>query len=411
MYKLALYLYKKVVLILINISTNIFVFTAYIFLLVIEFIFMKVLDVNFSTPWLITTLIYIMFIIYQILYRVNEQIEKGRIKEILYCIIDTINGIPLVNKDNKIIIQWDVIFKKLIDKKEYFLYDNIIKIKTKNIDRYVNQYPSLLFNSSMDMLERKSKIDTKSIVKGKESGLDDISKGLDIDDDMKKILFVKYLSNNKMTLANFDSSIYFDIVVNDEYEPPEYEKFGIQPDDRYDGFSLVAYHKDKKYILVPRIMLFGKRIDKEKWLYRNIDRIIKCAENIAAGIEDYLIIVDELSLKDLTTDYYGEDAEVIPPFFFERLDNNILVFSGIVKGKEVSRAYCTLETSHNGFEIKMQKYELIIDGISEVVEEEKTIAIGNAYQPIVALMEKMPTISNNIKLAILKKDIEDLVIK
>ncbi|HQE65810.1 MAG TPA: hypothetical protein PLE05_03145, partial [Bacillota bacterium] len=158
---------------------------------------MKVLDVNFSTPWLITTLIYIMFIIYQILYRVNEQIEKGRIKEILYCIIDTINGIPLVNKDNKIIIQWDVIFKKLIDKKEYFLYDNIIKIKTKNIDRYVNQYPSLLFNSSMDMLERKSKIDTKSIVKGKESGLDDISKGLDIDEDMKKILFVKYLSNNK----------------------------------------------------------------------------------------------------------------------------------------------------------------------------------------------------------------------
>ncbi|HQI15370.1 MAG TPA: hypothetical protein PLL37_00250 [Bacillota bacterium] len=372
---------------------------------------MKVLDVNFSTPWLITTLIYIMFIIYQILYRVNEQIEKGRIKEILYCIIDTINGIPLVNKDNKIIIQWDVIFKKLIDKKEYFLYDNIIKIKTKNIDRYVNQYPSLLFNSSMDMLERKSKIDTKSIVKGKESGLDDISKGLDIDEDMKKILFVKYLSNNKMTLANFDSSIYFDIVVNDEYEPPEYEKFGIQPDDRYDGFSLVAYHKDKKYILVPRIMLFGKRIDKEKWLYRNIDRIIKCAENIAAGIEDYLIIVDELSLKDLTTDYYGEDAEVIPPFFFERLDNDILIFSGIVKGKEVSRAYCTLETSHNGFEIKMQKYELIIDGISEVVEEEKTIAIGNAYQPIVALMEKMPTISNNIKLAILKKDIEDLVIK
>ena len=408
---LASYLYKKAVLILINASTNIFVFTAYISLLITEFVFLKILYIDFSTTWLITTLIYVLFIIYQILARVNEQVEKGRVKEVLYCIIDTINGIPLVNKDNKIIIQWDVIFKKLIDKKEFFLYDNIIKIKTKNIDRYVNQYPSLLFNSSMDMLERKNKIDTKSIIKGKDSGLEELSEELDINEEMKKVLYVKYLSANKMTLANLDSSVYFDIVLNDEYEPPEFEKFGIAPDDRYDGFSLVAYHKEKKYILVPRIMLYCKRIDKEKWLYRNIDRIIKCAENIAAGIQDYSIIVDELSLKDVTTDYYEEETEVIPPFYFERLDNNILEFSGIAKGREVSRAYCTLDTNHNSFEIKLQKYELIIDGASEVVEEEKTIAIGNAYQPVVSIMEKMPIISNNIKLAILKKDIEDLVIK
>jgi len=237
---LASYLYKKAVLILINASTNIFVFTAYISLLITEFVFLKILYIDFSTTWLITTLIYVLFIIYQILARVNEQVEKGRVKEVLYCIIDTINGIPLVNKDNKIIIQWDVIFKKLIDKKEFFLYDNIIKIKTKNIDRYVNQYPSLLFNSSMDMLERKNKIDTKSIIKGKDSGLEELSEELDINEEMKKKLFVKYLSANKMTLANIDSSIYFDIVLNDEYEPPEFEKFGIAPDDRYDGFSLVA---------------------------------------------------------------------------------------------------------------------------------------------------------------------------
>ena len=89
-------------LILISVSTNIFVFAAYVFILVIEFIFTKILYVRFSTPWLITTLIYIMFIIYQILTRVNEQIEKGRVKEILYCIIDAVNGIPLVNRDDKI---------------------------------------------------------------------------------------------------------------------------------------------------------------------------------------------------------------------------------------------------------------------------------------------------------------------
>lgn len=102
---------------MISVATNTFVFAVYIFLLIIEYIFTKILYVSFSTPWLITTLIYIMFIIYQILTRVNEQIEKSRVKEILYCIIDAVNGIPLVNKDDKIIIQWDVIFKKLIDGK------------------------------------------------------------------------------------------------------------------------------------------------------------------------------------------------------------------------------------------------------------------------------------------------------
>ena len=36
------------------------------------------------------------------------------------------------------------------------------------------------------------------------------------------------------------------------------EKLGIEPDDRYDGFSLVAYYKDQKYVMVPRTMVFGK---------------------------------------------------------------------------------------------------------------------------------------------------------
>lgn len=396
---------------MISVSTNIFVFTAYTFLLIIEFIFTKILYISFSTPWLITTLIYIMFIIYQILTRVNEQIEKGKVKEILYCIIDAVNGIPLVNKDDKIIIQWDVIFKKLIDKKEHHLYDDIIRIKTKNIDYYVNQYPSLLLNSSMEILERKNNINTKSFIKGKDSDPQELPEELNLNEELKTILFVKYLSNNKIILANFDSSIYFDILINDEYEPSEYEKFGIKPDDRYDGFSLVAYYKNNKYIMVPRIMVFGKRIDKEKWLYRNIDRIMKCAENIAAGIQDYTIIVDEISLKEVMTDYYGEETEVIPPFYFEHLDGNLLTFSGIDKGREIARVYCTMDTNHNGFEIKMQKYELIIDGVSEVVEDEKTIVIGNAYQPILTIMEKMPIITNNIRLTILKKDIKDFVIK
>lgn len=372
---------------------------------------MKILYISFSTPWLITTLVYIMFIIFQILARTNELIEKNKVKEILYCIIDTVNGIPLFNKDDKIVIQWDVIFKKLIDKKEYLLYDNIIKLKTKTIDHYVNQYPSLLINSSIEMLERKNKINTKSIVKGIEPDPKELSGELNLSEEFKNILFIKYLSSSKLTLTNFDSSIYFDILINDEYEPPGYEKLGIEPDDRYDGFSLVAYYKDQKYVMVPRTMVFGKRIDKEKWLYRNIDRIMKCAENIAAGIQDYEIIVDELSLEDLMTDYHGDDTETIPPFYFECIEDNYMIFTGLKEGKEVAKAYCTFDANHSGFEIKMVKYELIIDGVSEVVEEEKTIAMVNAYQPLLTIMEKMLIISNNVRLAVSNNDIEEFVIK
>ena len=67
---------------MISVTANIFVFAAYVFLLVIEFVFTRVLYRSFSTPWLITTLIYIMFIIYQILIKTNEQIEKGKVKDL-----------------------------------------------------------------------------------------------------------------------------------------------------------------------------------------------------------------------------------------------------------------------------------------------------------------------------------------
>jgi hypothetical protein len=138
---------------------------------------------------------------------------------------------------------------------------------------------------------------------------------------------------------------------------------------------------------------------------------MKCAENIAAGIQDYEIIVDELSLEDLMTDYHGDDTETIPPFYFECIEDNYMIFTGLKEGKEVAKAYCTFDANHSGFEIKMVKYELIIDGVSEVVEEEKTIAMVNAYQPLLTIMEKMLIISNNVRLAVSNNDIEEFVIK
>lgn len=394
-----------------GVATNLFIFAAYFFFLIVELIFFKIFGFSYNTPWLITTLVYIIIIAYQILARTNEYLEKSKVKEILFSILDTINGIPLINKDGKIIIKWDIIFKKLIDKREYLLYDNITKIKTKTIDHYVNQYPSILFDSSIDMIERNNRIDTNSIISGRGDKEKEEIKDLVLNEEIKNKLFIKYLSSNKITFANYDSSIYIDITMNDEYEPPEYEKFGIIPDARYDGFSVVAFYKDHKYLIVPRIMVFNKRIDKEKWFYRNIDKIMQCAESIAVGTFEYGIVVDDLSLEGVLSDYVVDETGKIPDFHFECIEDNFLMFSGYENGKEIAKAYCSLDANHKGFEIKLVKYELIIDDISEVVDLEKTIAIGNTYQPLVTIMEKMQIISNNVRLAISKKDIEDLVIK
>jgi|GEM_PF-865293 len=405
-----------------SVITNIFMFAAYILILLAEFIFMKIFRLDHDTLWLITTLVYIIFIAYQILARTNEYLEKGKVKEIIFEIMDEINGIPLFNRDGRIIIQWDIIFKKLIDRKQYQLYDNIIKAKTKTIDHYVNQYPSILINNATDLVEKDRKIDTKSMVgrkneKEKEKEKETGAEGSESNDtsgiaELMNKIFIKYISADKITIGNIDSSINVDFVVNAEFEPQEYEKFGAKPDERYDGFSVVAYYKDQKYFIVPRTMVFGKRIDKEKWLYKNIKRFMDCAENIAMGIPDYGIVVDELSLEDVLSDYVEEEKVKIPELYFECVDDNLLVFAGRnSKGKEAVKAYCTLETRHNGFEIKLVRYAMIIDDVSEMVEEDKSVAIGNTYQPLVTIMENMKRITRNIRMVILKKDIDDLVMK
>ncbi|MGE5631674.1 MAG: hypothetical protein ACM3TR_11330 [Caulobacteraceae bacterium] len=394
-----------------SITTNIFIFAVYFLILIVEFIFFKLLDLSYGPAWMITTLFYIAVIAYQVLLKTNEYLEKTKVREIIVHIMDTINGIPLLNQDDKLIIKWDIIFKKLIDKKEYVLYDNIIKVKTKTIDHLVNQYPSLLLDSSTDMLESNHNIDLNTVLSSKGSKPVADIRAQEINEELKNKLYVKYLSGDKITFANYDSSIYLDIVVNDEFEPQNYEKLGIRPDKRYDGFSVVAFYKSEKYSIVNRTMVFNKRIDKEKWLYRNIDRLMQCAENIIAGIQEYSIIVDDLALKEITSDYIDNDSGRIPFFHFECIEDNLLIFSGVENGKELVKAYCSLTTNHNGFEINLERYELIIEEQREIVEDEKTVAIGNSYQPLITIMEKMPVITNNIRMAISKKDIDDIVIK
>lgn len=394
-----------------SITTNIFMFIVYILLLVVEFVFLKIFDLEFSPAWMVTTLFYIALIAYQVLLKTNEYLDKTKVRDILLKIMDTVVGIPLINQNDKIVIKWDVIFKKLIDKKEYELYDNIIKVKTKTIDHYVNRYPSLLFDNSTDMIEGNHKIDLNTVVSGKGTKSDNELKDIKIDEEITKRLYIKYLSTDKVTFANYDSSIYVDVVVNDEYEPQEYEKLKIKPDKRYDGFSVVAYYKDEKYMIVNRTMVFEKCIDKEKWLYRNTDRLMQCVQNIVDGIKEYSIIVDDISLADYISDYIDNESNKIPAFHFECIEDNLLIFGSMEKGKEIVKAYCSLETNHNGFEIKLVRYEIILDGKSDIVEDERIVAIGSSYQPLITIMEKMPIITNNIRMAISNKDIDCMVLK
>jgi hypothetical protein len=220
------------------------------------------------------------------------------------------------------------------------------------------------------------------------------------------------MSSDKITVGNFDSSINIDFIVNEEFEPQDYQRLGVKPDKRYDGFSVLAYYKDQKYYIVPRTMVFGKRIDKEKWLYQNIKKLMGCAENIANGIQEYGIVVDEMSLKDVISDYVEDESGKIPDLHFECINENLLIFSGSDhKGKEHVKAYCSVDTRHNGFEIKLVKYELTVNDKSKIVDEDKTVAIGNSYQPYITIMENMKKINNNIKIAISRKDIEDIVVK
>lgn len=394
-----------------SISTNIFAFIVYVLLLLVELIFLKIFELNYGPVWAVTTLFYIALIAYQVLMKTNEYLDKTKVKDILTKIMDSVNGIPLVNQNDRIIIKWDVIFKKLIDKKEYMLYDNIVKVKTKTIDYYVNRYPSLLFDGSTDMIEGNQKIDLNSVVIGKRSKDKLEAKDTEISEELKKKLYIRYLDSYKVTFANYDSSVSVDIIVNDEYEPQNYEKFGIRPDKRYDGFSVVAYYKDERYVIVNRTMVFNKCIDKEKWLYRNIERLRQCAQNISEGIKEYEIIVDDLSLADFLSDYTEDEQNHVPFLHFERIEDNMLIFSGMENSKKLVKAYCSLVTNQNGFEIQLVRYELILDEKSEVVEAEKTVAIGNSYQPLITILEKMPLVVNNIRAVISNKDIDEIVIK
>ena len=84
-----------------SVLTNIFIFIMYILILIIELVFFKIFNYNYGSAWMITTLIYIAFIAYEVLLRTNEYLDKTKVRNIIIRIMNTISGIPLKIKTGK----------------------------------------------------------------------------------------------------------------------------------------------------------------------------------------------------------------------------------------------------------------------------------------------------------------------
>lgn len=389
---------------MINASVNLIILSIFILLLIIEFVFSKILEFSYLVPSLITFSIYAIFIVFQIFVWISEDNEKSNIKSLLDEIMDKANGVPLINKDQKIIIKWDIIFKKLIDKKELALYNKILKSKTSKIDYYVNLYPSLLLDENTHLYESRNKnsYDLNSLVVSKNRKKDIEKKELVITDDSKNTIFIKEIESNRATFANYDASIYMDIILVEE--KPE-----ANDSNQCDGFSITLLYKHTKYILVPPIIVYGKVINKELWFYRNIENLLLQAKSILVDEEVHPLIVDELSLKPYLTD--AMDSSQMISFNFQSLEDEMLVFKTKENCKSNIKAFCSFKTSYNSYELQLVKYQITKEDIVQLIESGKTIAIGNSYQPVITILEKMPLIIKNLELLFNNHDITEIVLK
>lgn len=397
---------------MINATSNIIVFIVFVFLLLIEYAFLGMMDVPYAVVWMCTGALYFVFVVYQVMVKINEGMEKNKIKELLNEIFDAIYGIPLVNKEEKMIIKWDIVFKKLIDRNEHQLYEKIIHISTKKIDQYVNMYPSLLLNNTDVKENRYKKIDLNSVVLSNKSEKENDKNNKELVDEkeLKTRLFIKEIGFTKALFTNFDSSIMVEVALNEVKEPYEEMLPTLKETDVVDGFTVFMFYNNNKYVVVPDVVLVNKRIDKEKWFWRNINKLLEIAGSITKGEKAYALNLEEKDLAEYSSDISLQEREKKLELVFHALDGESLVFKSINSDIGIM-AFCELDTGYNSFELILKKIEKTVGGKKETVELQKTIAIGNSFQPLVTVLEKMLFITNNIKVVIDNKDLSDIVIK
>jgi hypothetical protein len=392
-----------------NTSTNLYVFIIVVSALVFELLITKLADTNVSVLWGITLSIYLLFLLYQIFIKINEDSAKRNVRVLLFEIMDTINGIPVVNKNEKLIIKWDVIFKRLLDNKELALYDKVISTKTSHIDEYVNKYPSLLIDDSVDLKKSKVSGDLSSTIKNK----NDKASKKEVEnieyDDCKKRLFVVEIKDNTLAFSNYDSSIYLDVMLRNEYIPENANENHVEHDFEYDGFSVWMSYANIKYNVVPRIMVHKKLINKSKWLIDNIEPLLKCATSIVNGDMENILYIDNFKLIGYLIDMPETNNEV-SILKFVQLVNDTLVFEGVDENNRTTKVYSKYKPGDNRFEVILSSVEFKDSQGVQRIEIDKTVAIGNGYHPLVTLLEKMPELIKNIDLTINNKDIVSIVI-
>lgn len=397
-------------LVLYNTSTNIYVFIIFLISLGFELLLTRIIDVSPGLLWGFTMGLYFMFVLYQLLVKINEDSEKEKVRQLLFELMDNINGIPIVNKNERLVIKWDIVFKKLIDNKEFQLYDKVIKAKTIHIDSYVNKYPSLLMDDSVDLRESRYNIDLNSTVRGKKKKNKKADEELVKEEENKRKLFIRDIKHDTMTFMNYDSSIHVDVMLKNEYMPENEQDIELLRDPNYDGFSVWMSYKNNKYNVVPRVIVNKKNINKEKWFFDNIEVLLKSAATIVNGGDNYTLHIDNFKLADYLEDMVDE-TEKEPSFKFHILENDRLIFiSNDMQNNTKTTAYCMLKTAYNKFEVILK--EIVVKDGEDVqnTELEKTIAIGSSFQPVVTLLEKMPILIKNIELVINNKDINSIVI-
>lgn len=393
-----------------NTSTNLYIFIIFTVTLAFELLITKLMDVSVALLWGFTIGLYFLFILYQVLIKINEDTEKNKIKELLYEIMDSINGIPIMNKNEKLIIKWDMVFKKLVDHKELVLYDKVMKMKTQHIDFYVNRYPSLLMDDSVDLKESRNHMDLNSTIRGrkkKESAKNE--EELIKEDEYKRRLFINDIKGDTASFCNYNSSIFVEAILKYEYVPENAVEMELEADPNYDGFSVWLIYKENKYNVVPRIMMHRKNINKEKWFVDNIGALLNCAAMIVEGDKNYTLYVDNYKLVNYIEDM--PDEMNIPSYLqFQGLKNDTLIFAGINRDGRKTVAYCEFKTNNNRFEIFLKKIDQNENDRTKNIEIEKTVAIGSSFQPVITVLEKMPDVIKNIEKTIDNQDIENIVI-
>lgn len=393
-----------------NTSTNIYVFIIFLIALAFELLLTRIIDMSPSLLWGFTMGLYFMFVMYQFLVKINEDSEKEKVKYLLYELMDSVNGIPIINKNERLVIKWDMVFKKLIDNKEFQLYDKIIKAKTIHIDSYINKYPSLLMDETVDLRESRINMDLNSTVRGKHKKNKKVDEELVKEDENKRKLFIRDIKHDTMTFMNYNSSIHVDVMLKNEYMPENEPEIDILHDPNYDGFSVWLAYKNNKYNVVPRVIVSRKNINKEKWFFDNIDSLLKSATAIVNGDTNYTLHVDNFKLLDYLEDIVDE-KEYEPSLTFQRIENDNLIFiSNNRMTNTKTAAYCVLKTAYNKFEVELKQIVIKVGEDEQKIELEKIVAIGSSFQPIVTLLEKMPSLIKNIELVINNKDINSIVI-